>query len=70
MQASEAYSLAIDACVVTFSPRSKASAARHVSSRAASMRIATSASRKPTAWCSTMGLPNCTRSRAYWAAYS
>ena len=34
------------------------------------MRIATSASRNPTAWCSMIGLPNWTRSRAYPTAYS
>ena len=45
-------------------PRFASHAARHTSSRAASISVAMSASMKAIAWCCTIGLPNCTRSLA------
>ena len=51
-------------------PLSMTRAACNTSSRAASMRVAISASRNATAWCSMMGTPNCLRVLAYSSAYS
>src|SRR5215212_10066055 len=70
MAVSEACSFAIAASVVARSPWSSIAAARHASRRDASTPSAMSASRKATAWCSAIGLPNWTRSFAYAAAYS
>ena len=65
MAVSEAKSFAIAASFGTLSPASIRRAARCTSSRAASTRVAMSARRKATAWCSAIGLPNCSRDFAY-----
>jgi hypothetical protein len=59
--ASEAKSLAIPASTSARSPRSSFSAAERVSSRAASSRVAMSASLDWIAWCLAMGTPNVSR---------
>src|SRR3989442_3367531 len=53
------------ACSVMSSPASLRAAARCASARAASMRVAMSASLNCTAWKSSIGLPNCLRSAQY-----
>ena len=70
MAVSEAKSFAIAASLGTLSPASILRAARCTSSRAASTLVAMSARRKATAWCSEIGLPNCSRDFAYSTAYS
>ena len=59
---SEANSLAMQASLRQGSPRSLRWAALSTSWRAASMRVAMSASRKATAWCLKIGLPKASRS--------
>jgi hypothetical protein len=61
---SDAVSLAIAARPVASAPASMARAVRSTSSLAASIRLAMSASRNATAWCSMIGRPNWTRVRA------
>jgi hypothetical protein len=56
--------LAIAASCVTACPASYNVAARTVSRCEVSTRVAMSASRNATAWCSMIGTPNCTRCAA------
>src|SRR6266550_872082 len=62
---SDANSLAMLAYSVTSSPASLRAAARCASARAASIRVAISASLNCTAWKSSIALPNCRRSAQY-----